>query len=119
MVEADLQTRRRSRRVSLQLEVLVRVLTAGRESRQVQAFTSSVNAHRGLLEVSLRVAANQRFTLVNPKTGQTVGCRVVRVESSPPEGFAIVFEFDQQNARFWPITFPPQDWDANEPTNDD
>ena len=114
MVEANLQTRRRSRRVPLQLAVFVRVLAVGRESRQVQAFTSSVNAHGGLLVASLAVAANQRFALVNPKTGQTVGCRVVRVETSP-DGFAIAFEFDQQNARFWPITFPPQDWDVNEP----
>ena len=119
MIEANLRTRRRSRRVPLQLEVLVRVLAVGRESRQVQAFTSAVNAHGGLLEASLRVAANERFTLVNPKTGQTVGCRVVRVESSSPDGFAIAFEFDQQNARFWPITFPPQDWDSNEPSNND
>jgi len=115
MIEANLRTRRRSQRVALQLEVLVKVLTAGRESRQVQAFTSPVNAHGGLLEASLTVTADQKFTLVNPKTGQTVGCRVVRVETGSPEGFAIAFEFEQQDARFWPITFPPQDWDANEP----
>ena len=119
MVEANLQTRRRSRRVSLQLAVFVRVLAIGRESRQVQDFTSSVNAHGRLLVASLTVAANQRLALVNPKTGQTVSCRVVRVETSPPEGFAIAFEFDKQNARFWPISLPPQDWDADEPTNED
>lgn len=117
MIEANLGTRRRSQRVPLQLEVLLRVVTPERESRQVQAFTVAVNAHGGLIEAPLRLTANQRITLVNPKTGQAVGCRVVRVETTRSEYFTIAFEFDQQNPRFWPITFPPQDWDANESPN--
>jgi hypothetical protein len=114
MIETDTKTRRRSQRVLLQLEVLLQLITAGRELRQVQAFTSVVNAHGGLMEAPLKVAANQKITLVNPRTGQAVGCRVVRVGKTRSDGFSIAFEFEQQNPRFWPITFPPQDWNTNE-----
>jgi len=50
--------------------------------------------------------------LVNPQNGVEQSCRVVRVEDTSPESFSVAFEFDQPNPKFWPIVFPPSDWDA-------
>jgi hypothetical protein len=38
----------------------------------------------------------------------------VRVEGPDKESFKIAFEFDQRSPRFWPITFPPEDWGVAE-----
>lgn len=114
MSEPDPQKRRRSQRVMLQVSVFIRAESPKGKRIQTQAFTVSVNAHGGLLESSYRMAAGQRITLVNPQTGEEVGCRVVRVERSSEECFATAFEFDERSPRFWPITFPPVDWGVTE-----
>ena len=114
MSETNLQNRRRSQRVLLQVAVLVRTEMPGGKRLQIQAFTLVVNAHGGLLELPLRMTVDQQITLVNPQTGQEVGCRVVRVEGPSDASFTIAFEFDQRSPRFWPITFPPEDWGVAE-----
>lgn len=119
MTETIPQNRRRSQRVLLQIGVLLRADLPGGESYQVQAFTLMVNAHGGLLEAPLRVAANQRITLVTPQTGKLAGCRVVRVEGPSDSNYTIAFEFDERNPHFWPITFPPDDWSLTEAVHDD
>jgi hypothetical protein len=45
---------------------------------QAQGFTLVVNAHGGLLEAPLRLAAKQRIALVNPSSGKLAECRVIR-----------------------------------------
>lgn len=80
----------------------------------MQAFTLAVNAHGGLLEAPLRVAANQRITLVNSQTGKVADCRVVRVEGPSESNYTIAFEFDERNPQFWPITFFPSDWSVTQ-----
>jgi hypothetical protein len=50
--------------------------------------------------------------LVNPKTAVQQGCRVVRVDDAAQDHFSVAFEFNQPNPKFWPIVFPPPDWDA-------
>ena len=114
MSETNLQNRRRSQRVLLQVAVLVRTDMPGGKRLQIQAFTLVVNAHGGLLESPLRMTVDQQITLVNPQTRQEVGCRVVRVEGPSDASFTIAFEFDQRSSRFWPITFPPEDWGVAE-----
>jgi len=76
MIESDAKTRRRSQRVLLQPEVLLQLITAGRELRQVQALTSVVNAHGGSMEAPLKVAANQKITVGNPKSAQAWRARL-------------------------------------------
>ena len=55
--------------------------------------------------------AQQEITLFNPKTGKEARCRVVRVERRSSELVSMAFEFHERMAQFWPITFPPEDWE--------
>lgn len=111
--------RRRSQRVTLQVVVLIRANMSDGRSVQVQAFTSVVNAHGGVLESPVKLATNQRILLINPHSRQEVGCRVVHVEGPTSALYEAVFEFDQRSAHFWAISFPPEDWAVIAETADD
>jgi hypothetical protein len=101
---------RRSQRLPLQVVVILRVNMPDGRCVQAQAFTSSVNAHGGMLESPMKLATDQKILLINPNSGINVGCRVVRVEGPTSTLYDVAFEFDQHSPRFWPIRFPPQDW---------
>jgi len=104
--------RRRSKRVMLQIKVTVIAEDVERKSRKEEALTLVVNAHGGLLKMKMEVHVGQPMLLVNPRNGVEQSCQVVRVEDTSPESFSVAFEFDQPNPKFWPIVFPPSDWDA-------
>lgn len=104
--------RRRSERVMLQMRITVIADDTQRNSRQEEALTQIVNAHGGLLKLKMDVKVGQPMRLVNPQNKIEQNCRVVRVEDSSPEYFSVAFEFDKPNAKFWPVVFPPSDWDA-------
>lgn len=104
------QRRRRSQRVMLRLDVLVRFEIREGSPLQTHAFTVAVNAHGGLMESPFRMIAGQRITLINPQSGKEVSCRVVRVHRSSEGYFATAFEFEQHSPQFWAIAFPPLDW---------
>jgi hypothetical protein len=105
--------RRRSERVMLQMPVTVLAETPEHKQMQEQAQTLVVNAHGGLLKLKMDILAGQPLVLVNPKTGKKQGCRVVRIEQPSPEYYAVAFEFDSPSPGFWPVVFPPTDWDAH------
>ena len=102
--------RRRSQRVALQLAVILRVEVSEGQCYQVQAFTSVVNAHGGLVETPAKINPKHRLTIVNPGTRQSTDCSIVRVDKTPAGDFTIAFEFRQPNPRFWQIELPPEDW---------
>lgn len=104
--------RRRSERVMLQMAVTV--LTETREHEQVKEETQTlvVNAHGGLLKLKTEVQTGQPLILVNPRNGMKQSCRVVRMEQPSPDYFAVAFEFDQPAPGFWPVVFPPADWEV-------
>jgi len=104
--------RRRSKRVMLQIKVTVIAEDVERKSRKEEALTLVVNAHGGLLKMKMEVHVGQPMLLVNPRNGVEQSCQVVRVEDTSPESFSVAFEFDQPNPKFWPVVFPPADWDA-------
>jgi hypothetical protein len=106
--------RRRSQRVTLQVAVLVRANLADGRCVQVQAFTSVVNAHGGLLESPIRLENHQRILIINPHSREDIGCTVVRVEGPRSALYEVAFEFDRRSSRFWPISFLPEDWVVNE-----
>lgn len=110
MSNSDPQNRRRSQRVLLQVAVIITLEMPGGNSVRAQAFTQVVNAHGGLLDAPFRMSAGQRLTLVNSQSGKEAGCRVVRVDDASEGSFPTAFEFDERNAHFWPISFPPLDW---------
>jgi hypothetical protein len=104
------ENHRRSQRVMLRLNVLVRFQMGEGSRQQTHAFTITVNAHGGLLESPFRMTVGQAITLINPQTGKEIGCTVVAVLASPQGYFTTAFEFEQPSPRFWELAFPPQDW---------
>jgi hypothetical protein len=107
------QNHRRSQRVMLRLNVLIRFEVREGNRQQTHAFTITVNAHGGLLESPFRMVAGQGITLINPQTGKEVACAVIGAHASSQGYFTIAFEFAQPNPRFWEIAFPPADWIAS------
>jgi len=103
--------RRRSERVMLQMRITVFAEDIEHKPRQEEALTLIVNAHGGLMKLKMDVHVGQPMRLVNPLTKVEQNCRVVRVEDTSPEFFSVAFEFDQANPKFWPVVFPPPDWD--------
>ena len=103
--------RRRSERVMLQITLTVQGETPDRRQVHEETQTLVVNAHGGLMKLKAEVLSGQPLILLNPKTGKKQNCRVVRVEQPSPDYFAIAFEFELPAPGFWPVTFPPADWD--------
>jgi hypothetical protein len=97
---------RRSRRVMLRLDVLVRFEMPEGRRQQTHAFTVSVNAHGGLLESPFRMTEGQKITLVNPQTAKEVDCRVVGVQRSSEGYFTAAFDFEHPSPGFWAICLP-------------
>jgi PilZ domain len=102
--------RRRSERVILQVPVTVETRAQDGKSAREEAVTSVVNAHGGLMKLSMDLKAGQPITLINVKAKMQQSCRVIRVETSDAGTSAVAFEFDEPAPKFWPITFPPEDW---------
>ena len=69
----------------LQIRVLVETATEEGDVVRLEAFTLVVNAHGGLLEMSLKVPKGHRMWLSNPTLGVREGCRVIASRSSQGE----------------------------------
>jgi len=96
----------------LQMRVTVIADDTERHSRQEEALTQAVNAHGGLLKMKMDVQLGQPMLLVNPQNRLEQSCRVVRVDDTSPDFFSVAFEFNAPNPKFWPVVFPPADWDV-------
>ncbi|HTQ97978.1 MAG TPA: hypothetical protein VMH89_14295 [Candidatus Acidoferrum sp.] len=108
------QNRRRSERVLLQMRVMVTAdLEPGKPVR-LEAFTLVVNAHGGLLEMGLKAWKGQKLLVSNPAAKAEETATVVAVSSGQEGNYAVAFEFNRPSPQFWPITFPPKDWDLVE-----
>lgn len=102
--------RRRSERVMLRMTVVVTAEDEERRHIQEQAETQVVNAHGGLLRMKQHLHMGQSFLLTNPRNRREISCRVVRTEEEGMEFYKVAFEFDRPTSNFWPIVFPPADW---------
>ena len=98
----------------LRMSVIVETETAQREKQREQTHTLVVNAHGGLLKLDMEVLTGQPMLLISPKSGLHALAHVVRVEN-PPGGYtAVAFEFDEPMPKFWPVSFPPTDWEKSQ-----
>jgi hypothetical protein len=104
--------RRRSERVMLQMRITVIAEDLERKPQREETMTLVVNAHGGLMKMKMELHVGQPMRLLNPHNKMEQSCRVVRVEDTSSEYFSVAFEFDQPNAKFWPVFFPPADWSA-------
>ena len=99
----------------LQMRITVIAENIERKPQQEEALTLVVNAHGGLMNLKMELHVGQPMRLVNPKNKVEQSCRVVRVEDTATDFFSVAFEFDQPNPKFWPVVFPPEDWNAPRP----
>ena len=104
--------RRRSERVILRMRITLIAEDIERKRQEVEALTQVVNAHGGLLKTQMELHVGQPMLLVNPQNKVEQSSRVVRIEDTAEGDFAVAFEFDQPNPKFWPVVFPPEDWVA-------
>lgn len=96
----------------LRMKILVNAENVERKKQQEEAMTQVVNAHGGLMKMRTELHVGQPMLLVNPQNKVEQSCRVVRIEDTPDGDFAVAFEFDKPNPKFWPVVFPPEDWQA-------
>jgi hypothetical protein len=108
---SDAANRRRSERVMLQIPVTVLAETPERTQVQEDTHTLVVNAHGGLIKLKMELLSGQPIILVNPQTGIEESGHVVRIDQPSPDYFAVAFEFERPSPKFWPVTFPPKDWE--------
>jgi PilZ domain-containing protein len=106
--------RRRSERVVLRMSVLVIAENEERIQMREEAETQVVNAHGGLLRMRAHLHVGQSFLLNNPKGNHQMGCRVVWSDEEGTEFYRVAFEFERPAPNFWPIVFPPGDWNSAE-----
>lgn len=104
--------RRRSERVMLRMRILVMAEDTERKRQQLEGLTQVVNAHGGLMKLPMYLHVGQPLQLVNPQNKVEQGARVVRVEDTAAGDYSVAFEFDQPNPKFWPVVFPPEDWNV-------
>jgi hypothetical protein len=112
--DADPSNRRRSERVMLQIRITVIAETRDRVQVQENTHTLVVNAHGGLIKLKMDLLAGQPIILVNPQTGVEESGHVVRIDQPSPDYFAVAFEFELPSPKFWPVVFPPKDWENPE-----
>ena len=112
MAPSEPANRRRSERVMLQVPVTVLTETLEHEHLQEATHTLVVNAHGGLMKLTMELLVGQPITLRN-HAGAEQSCRVVRVDQTGADHFAVAFEFDRPAPKFWPVVFPPKDWEQS------
>lgn len=113
MPPSEPSNRRRSERVMLQIPITVFGETLDRTKVEEATHTLVVNAHGGLMKLKTELLVGQPINLRNPQTGVEQSCRVVRIDQAGPDHFAVAFEFDRPAPKFWPVVFPPKDWELS------
>jgi hypothetical protein len=96
----------------LRMPIIVIAEDTERKRHQMEGLTQVVNAHGGLMKLPVYLHVGQPLLLVNPQNKIEQGSRVVRVEDTAAGDYSVAFEFDKPNPKFWPIVFPPEDWNA-------
>ena len=114
-MSADTNAQRRSQRVLLNASILVETRGADNKPASEQTRTVTVNAHGGVILLTLNISMGQLLTLRNPRTGEEASCRVVYVSSHLLDKKEVGVEFTKPCPRFWGIAFPPSDWTTRSP----
>jgi hypothetical protein len=106
-------TLRRSKRVILDVPLVVRGEAEDKRPFQEETFTVTVSAHGGLVVLGNRVALGQKVVLVNPKTSDEREATIAFL-GPPYAGLATVgIQFAQPAPGFWAIGSPPADWNIS------
>ena len=107
--------RRRSQRLILRVPVVAyRPPTLG-PSFSEGTHTLVVNAHGALINLTSKVAADQKLLLKHALSGEEQECRVVFTRKKLMGPAEVGIEFRQAAPKFWHIAFPPSDWTSPAP----
>jgi hypothetical protein len=99
---------RRSQRVVARMRLNVR--RSGAELSE-DTHTLVVNAHGALLVLAMPVVVGEVLTLKNSLSNVEEQVRVVRVNDNEASPRPVAVEFTNPVPNFWPIAFPPADWE--------
>lgn len=101
-------------RLSLGIPITVRGLVWRDETLTEDTWTLTVLPNGAIINLASVVAADEELILVNNKTGEQVGCRVVAMKNAEASRKQVEVEFTQPAPRFWRVTFPPADWSPSQ-----
>jgi hypothetical protein len=105
----EIQNRRRSRRLPLDIAVHVYGHEPGTEPFHEEAHTLKVNANGALLLLSVPVQKGQTLLLTNQLTDQEQACRVVFLGTRHSRTVETGVAFPKTNPEFWQMYPPPED----------
>ena len=101
---------RRSQRIPLDVPLVVKGRTDGKQDFREETFTLSASAHGVLLALKASVSVGQKVQLFNRRNWDELMGHVVYV-GLPNAGLTRGgIEFDQPAPDFWSLSVPPADW---------
>jgi len=112
---AVVNDRRRSQRVLLRIPVQVIGHGTDRKPFSELTYTAVVNAHGGLIYLTVKVTPGDSLILNNPETNEEQLCRVSRADPSSDGRVEVGIEFVKPAPNFWRVSFPPADWAPHSP----
>jgi len=98
--------RRRTARVALCVDLVVKGESGEGERFETAARTSSVSGHGGMMMLKAVVVLGQMLVLTNSNSGQNVECRVVSTKTTKDGITTVAFEFTTDRVNFWKMSFP-------------
>lgn len=106
---------RRSQRILLSVSILVSGERANGAPFAERTITQAVNAHGALIQLREAVIAGQELRMKNLTTSEEITCTVMDINSAGSPIPEIGVAFSESCARFWRVTFPPEDWNPRNP----
>jgi hypothetical protein len=101
---------RRSRRLLLDLPLVIRGEAEDKRPFQEETFTVTVSAHGALVVLERKVALGQKVVLLNPRNWDEREGTIAFL-GPPYAGLATVgIQFIRPAPEFWSINSPPADW---------
>lgn len=112
---ASMAHQRRSQRILLCVRVIVSGKHANGSPFSEHTTTQVVNAHGALILLHEPVVVGQLLNIKHVATGEELVCTVMDLTPGQLEIPEIGIEFVHPNARFWRVSFPPEDWTPRSP----
>lgn len=101
---------RRSRRLILDVPLLVRGENEDKRAFEEDALTLIVNAHGALVMLEAKVALGQKVIVTNIKSGDECEGAVAYVRPARTGLTRVGIKFSRPAPEFWLLSSPPTDW---------
>jgi D-sedoheptulose 7-phosphate isomerase len=109
LLEQPGSERRRSRRVLVQLPIVVRGQNAEEKPFEEETHTLVVNAHGCLVLLAAPLREGQKVVLRNKATQEEQPCSVIHIGKVHGGKLQVGLEFTRAAQKFWHIAFPRED----------